>query len=138
MNGIYLSTLLRIGEESSFDPMQHFSWWVFLGAGLLFTANIFTGILWKNGPLVLSKRNAKPISSVLTIHAEFLVFLLVLMWGAPFLYPGLPGWMTDTFTARGTEVSTVDLVFIVLMGIMHLIERRWVYQEVEDDGVATA
>jgi hypothetical protein len=138
MNGICLSALSRIGDRSSFDPMQYFSWWFFLGAGLLFTINIFTGILWKNGPLVLSKRNAKSTSSVLTIHAEFLLVLFVLMWGAPFLYPALPGWMTDTFYARGTTVSTVDVVFIVLMGIMHLIERRLIYQDAQDDAIATA
>lgn len=138
MNGICLSALLRIGDRSWFDPMQYFSWWVFLGAGILFTVNIFTGILWKNGPLVLSKRNAKPVSAVLTIHAEFLLVLFVLMRGAPFLYPVLPGWMTDTFYARGTTVSTVDVVFIVLMGIMHLIERRWIYRAAEDDVIATA
>jgi hypothetical protein len=137
MNGVCLSAMLRVGEGSSFDPMQYFSWWVFLGAGLLFTAFTFTGILWKNGPLVLSKQNAKPVSSVLTIHTEFLLVLFVLTWGAPFLYPALPGWMTDTFHARGTTVSTIDVVYIVLMGIMHLIERRWIYQESEDDAVAT-
>jgi hypothetical protein len=137
MNGICLPALFWIGDRSSFDPMQYFSWWIFLGAGLLFTVNIFTGILWKNGSLVFSKRNAKPISSVLTIHAEFLLVLFVLMWGAPFLYPALPGWMTDTFYARGTTVSTVDVVFIVLMGIMHLIERRLIYQDAEDDAIAT-
>jgi len=136
MNDVCRSAFLRIGEGSSFDPMQYFSWWVFLGAGLLFTAFIFTGIFWKNGPLVLSKRNAKPVSSVLTIHAEFLLVLFVLMWGAPFLYPALPGWMTDTFYARGTTVSTVDVVFIVLMAIMHLIERRWIYQDAEADAIA--
>jgi hypothetical protein len=116
-----------------FDPMQSFSWWIFLGAALLFTAFAFSGILWKDGPFVFSKRNAKPISSVLKIHAEFLTVLLGLMWAVPFIYPTLPSWLTDTFVVRGATVSTVDILFVVAMGMMHLIERRRIYEEVETE-----
>jgi len=114
--------------------MQYFSWWIYVLAGALFTVYAFTGLLYKEGSLVFSEQNAKPLSAVLIVHLEFLLILFGLMWIAPFVYPYLPNWMTDTFNVRGAAVSSVDVLFVLAMGALHLIERRWIYLESEAGG----
>lgn len=113
------------------DPLQHFSWWVFAGVVAVYTSMTFTGFVYKQGALVFSKQNAKPPSRVLSIHAEFLVILLVLMWLSSKSFSRLPGWMTDAITVRGVTISICDLAFVVGMAVLLLFEKRLIFAEVE-------
>lgn len=119
--------MLSPAQRSGVDPLQHFSWWIFAGASILFTAFGFTSILYRDGARVLTKDNARPRSAVLSVHSGFLLTLAAILWIANLLYPHLPEWMIDTYPLRGVSVSNLDVLFIVVMGVLHLIERRWIY-----------
>jgi uncharacterized membrane protein (DUF485 family) len=114
-----------------FDPLQYFSWWVFVAAGFFYTVMAFSPVLHKESGLVFTKRNAKPLSAILTVHLEFLMILFGLMWIAPFLYPRLPGWLIDTVIVRGATHSIADIFFVFVMAIMYLVERRYIYVEAD-------
>jgi hypothetical protein len=116
-----------------FDPLQYFSWWIFVAAGFLYTAMAFSGLLYKESALVFTKRNAKSLSEIFTIHLEFLTMLFGLMWIAPFIYPHLPRWLTDPVIVRGATHSVADIFLIFVMAIMNFIERRHIYVEADTE-----
>jgi len=113
-----------------FDLFQNFSWWVYLGAALIYSAFAFTGEWSKDGPLIFSKRNARPLQVVVGIHTNFLIVLLLLLKVAVSLELSMPNWMTRDAGRRG---SPLDLVFIFGMLIMGFIERRLLYVESDAD-----
>lgn len=122
-----MSTLVNM---SAFDPLQYFSWWVFGGVVLAYTALVFHGEFSKeDGPLIFSKRNARTRRGVISLHLMFLTVLFVLMRIGIFLYPSLPRWMTKTFNSRGAAYSVLDMMYILAMIVMHYIERKRLYFE---------
>jgi hypothetical protein len=116
-----------------FDPMQYFSWWIYVGVGVVYTALVFCGELSKEGTLIFSKQNARSLLEIFTVHLAFLAILLGLMRTGPHIYRFLPNWLTDTFNARGSSVSVLDIVFILLMIAAHYAERRCLYVDSEID-----
>lgn len=115
------------------DQLQYFSWWGYGFAAIVYTALVFRSELSKEeGPLIFSKQNSRTLTAILVSHVAFLTILFALLRTASFLLTALPDWMTDTFRARGTHVSIADLSFILLVLLMHLIERRWLYVESEE------
>jgi hypothetical protein len=115
------------------DPLQYFSWGIYAGAGVLYSALSFTGELSKEGALIFSKRNARSLSWIFAIHTLFLVTLIGLMRVAPFIYPSLPNWMTDLFPHQNPPLSAFDLVFVLVIIGLSRVERRWLYRESETE-----
>lgn len=113
--------------ELIFDPLQYFSWWIYAAVGVWYTGLEFGGELLRND--IFSKRNAKPLSTIFTIHLAFLTILLGLTRLAVFIYPSLPDWLTNTFHVRGAAVSILDILFIIAMFVMHKTEQRLIYVE---------
>jgi hypothetical protein len=109
-----------------FDPLQYFSWWVYGGTAIVYTAFAFRGELPRQGALIFSKQNARSFSGIVTIHLAFLTILFALMRVVVYIYPGLPDWMTNTTFSNGAR-TVVDILFIVTMIALHYIERRWLY-----------
>jgi hypothetical protein len=105
---------------------------MFAAISVFYTAMAFSGIMRRQDARVFSRQNAKPLSSILTIHFEFLALLWGLMWSASLFYPRLPVWITDTSISR-RGYTYLDLLFVLVMGVMYLIERRWIYLEAESD-----
>jgi hypothetical protein len=114
--------------ELIFDPLQYFSWWIYAAVGAVYTVIEFGGELLGNE--IFSKRNAKPLSAIFTIHLAFLTILLVLMRVAVFISPALPDWLTDAHHFRG---SPLDGFFILAMVVMLKIEQRLIYVESDTD-----
>jgi hypothetical protein len=111
-----------------FDPLQYFSWWVYGGVVVAYTALVFHGELSKeDGPLIFSKRNARSFSGIISVHLVFLAILLGLMWIGVWIYPSLPSWMTEMFNSRGSAHSPADILYIFAMIAMHYVERRYLY-----------
>jgi hypothetical protein len=109
----------------NFDFLQYFSWYSYAVTVILYTALVLHGeFSKKDGPLILSKQNARPLSEIFTIHFAFLAVLLGFMRFAPHIYFRLPGWMIAPFGRAG---SAFDYFFIFAMAVMHFIERRWLY-----------
>ena len=117
-----------------FDPMQYFSWWIYVGVGVVYTALAFRGELSKEGALIFSKQNSRSLPEIFTVHLAFLAFLLVLMRTGPHIYRFLPNGLTDTFNVRGSSVSVLDIVFILVMIAAHYIERGFIYLDSEAGG----
>lgn len=103
-------------------------WWIYTGAALLYTALTFRGELPRREALIFSKDNARPLTSILTIHAAFLGALLAAIWMAIDSLPVLPSWLTTTFNFHMAPMSGLELVFIVGGIAMHYVERRWLYE----------
>jgi hypothetical protein len=130
MNGSVFVMLGALGLQLV-DPLQYFSWGIYAGAGVLYSALSFTGELSKEGAQIFSKQNARSLSWIFAIHASFLVTLMGLMRIVPFIYPSLPNWMTDLFPHQNPPLSAFDLVFVLaLIGLSH-VERRWLYLDSE-------
>jgi len=117
---------------SSPDPLQHFSWLMFCIVAVVYSFMTFTGVAWKQGALVFSERNARSPITVLSIHARFLLMLLVVLWLVSVGFRGLPKWMMDTITLRGASVSYCDLSFVMFMAVLLLIEGRLIFVVAED------
>lgn len=125
-----------------FDPLEYSSWWVYAWAAVGYSAFVFRGEFFNSdGPRILSKRNARPLSQLIAGHIAFLAAILGLIQIGSRIYPLLPGWMTDTFVSRGSSYSALDIIIIVTMVAIHFIERRWLYREAvpakhagQDDG----
>jgi hypothetical protein len=110
----------------AYDIFQYFSWWIYLGAALSYSALVFTGELSKDGPLIFSRKNARSIPVIIGIHINFLIVLLLLMKLICSIDPSLPTWMTSNIGRGGT----LAVVFFILgMVVMSFIERRWLYVE---------
>jgi hypothetical protein len=111
-----------------FDPLQYFSWTVYGGVVIAYSALAFHGELSKeDGPLIFSRHNERSLPSVFSIHLIFLMALLALMWASVAIYSHLPNWLTDTFVSRGATFSLLDIMYILAMIVFHYIERGWLY-----------
>lgn len=115
------------------DILQHFSWWIYIDVGVVYSALVLRGEMSEEGALIFSKRNAHSLPWILTIHLMFLAILFGLMRIIPPIYSSLPQWTTDLFNGRGATVSALDLAFILTMIALHFAERRWLYRESEVD-----
>jgi hypothetical protein len=111
------------------DPLQYFSWGIYAGAGVVYTALVFRGELSKEGAAILSKRNARPHSWIFAAHGAILVILLGVMRVVSLVYPSLPNWMTELFPHQIPPLSAFDIVFVVAMIGLSSVESRWLYVE---------
>lgn len=111
------------------------SWWIYVGAALLYTALTFRGELPRSEALIFSKDNSRHPTSVLTIHAVFLGGLLAAIWMAIDSLPVLPSWLTDTFSFYRMPASGLELVLILGGIAMHYIERRLLYVGADKNGI---
>ena len=118
----------------NFDPLQYFSWRIFLAVGLFYTGLEFAGELLGND--IFSKRNARPLSAIFGIHLGFLALLLGLMRSLIYMSPALPDWATDTFRLRGGDWSLMDIIYVVAIFGMHNIEQRLVYVKIDTNNPA--
>jgi apolipoprotein N-acyltransferase len=105
------------------------SWLLYGGSAAFYTALVFRGEFSKKEAEILSERNRRSLSAILKIHGAFLAFLLLSIWAAISIYPALPDWLTEK---RG-RWSTFEFVLIIAAVGMHMIERRWLYVEVETE-----
>jgi hypothetical protein len=110
-----------------FDQGRYLLWFLYAGSAVFYSALVFRGEFPRKDGEILSERNARPLSSILTIHGAFLAFLLFSIWWARSIYPALPDWLTD----KHGRTSTFEFLFIVAAVGMHMIERRWLYVEAE-------
>lgn len=125
--GVWLSSIdapPRALAFAFYDTFRYFSWWIFIGAALIYSALTFTGEWSKDGPLIFSDKNARPLKLILGIHINFLILLLLLQTILVRLDPSTPDWMTRNI-GRGT--TNLDLFFIIAMAILSFIERRILY-----------
>jgi hypothetical protein len=109
------------------DQGRYLPWFLYAGCAVFYTALVFRGEFPRKGAMILSERNGRSLSAILTIHGAFLAFLLLSIWDARSFYPALPDWLTDKH-GRG---SNFEFLFCVAVAGMHMIERRWLYVEAE-------
>jgi hypothetical protein len=115
-----------------FDPLQYFSWWAFAVVVVVYTIVSFSAFYRQSEP-TFSDDNARTPLEIVAIHLGFLLVLFVLMRAAPYVYPHLPEWLTDTFQSRGATWSVADIFFVFLTAILFGIERRYIYVEADED-----
>lgn len=114
------------------DPLQKFSWWIYGGVVIVYTALVLYRGLEKAGSHSI-EFGTRSLSSrlLVSVHGLFLAILLLMMSMGPYIYPNLPGWMTSMFIVRNSSISIFDVIYIVTMGVLCLIERRWIYSSSE-------
>jgi hypothetical protein len=126
-----MSIFFATGVLVTFDQDRYLPWFLYAGSAVVYSALVFRGEFPRKEGEILSERNARSLSAILTIHGAFLAFLLFSIWWARSIYPALPDWLTDTIRSRGGPISTFEFLFIVAAVGMHFIERRWLYVEAE-------
>lgn len=137
---IHLATKLtsfisQAGSVLLWDPLQSFSLWIYLGVAVAYTALVFHGEFSKqDGPMILSKRNCRSISSIVSIHLGFLALLFLLMRCCILGFPYLPNWMTASFVLHGTDDSALDILYMLLMIVFYRLERKYLYVDSAADG----
>jgi hypothetical protein len=110
-----------------FDQGRYLPWFLYAGSAVFYSALVFRGEFPRKDGKILSERNARSLSAILTIHGAFLAFLLLSIWDTRSFYPALLDWLTD----RHGRTSTFEFLFIIAVSGMHMIERRWLYVEAE-------
>ena len=115
-----------------------FAWLEYGGPAVMYTAFVLRGEFPLNGARILSRKNKRPITSVVTMHAIMVGILLYSVHMADAVLPRLPDWLT-VIVSRRAHVTLFEFIFIlVFMGIGEL-ERRWLYVEAEEpEGVQVA
>jgi hypothetical protein len=112
------------------EALRYFSWTLFAVIAVVYTAFVFWVELAKDGPLILSTRNARTRLQVFFGHALFLTILLCCDRICVYVVPTLPFWMTDTFRLRhSNRASIIDILLFVGMFAMAYFERKWLYRE---------
>lgn len=107
-------------------------WW-----GYVVIAFIYSALAFRDDAVsdsvgsILSGPSSKPILEIVVIHSTFLAILLCIARIDLYLQPLLPGWMTDPFQVRSVNFSITDILFVLLMVVMHFIERRWLVRKSE-------
>jgi hypothetical protein len=71
-----------------------YSWWVYAASAAAYTFCIFIGEIVKKQRRIFSKRNPRPVSATLSIHALFLMLLIEYIQAAPYLASILPSNLT--------------------------------------------
>lgn len=112
------------------DILNHFSWTRYAVAAAIYTLALFGG---RTGGAAFSKRNSVPPLTILRVHLQYLATLLVLFWGGTMLYPNLPAWMTEHFSARASRTSVVDMLFYLVIFVMLFAEHRVTYIRAQPD-----
>ncbi len=133
MPTVGLIILLADQIARNIDPdevLRYFSWPLFAVIAMVYTAFVFWAELAKDGPFILSSRNARTRPQVFFAHALFLAILLCCYRICVFVVPTLPFWMTDTFRLRhSNRASTIDVLLLAATFAMAHFERKWLYRE---------
>lgn len=125
--------VINPGIDGNIDPdemLRYFSWAIFAIVAVACTVFVFWQELAKNGPLILSSKNARSRAQVLAAHTLFLTILLCGYRICTEIIPSLPHWMTNTFRLRYSDrASFADIFsFFAALGMAYL-ERKWLYRE---------
>jgi hypothetical protein len=113
------------------DPLKYFSWMVYIVSVIVYTGFVFRGEFYKKKRIIFSKQNARPFPEIGMIHLVFLTLLYGFNRIAPYIYPSLPIWMTETFYLHGSRTSAFEFSYMFLMAGMVLYERPWLYVQQE-------
>ena len=128
-----LIILLADQISRNIDPdevLRYFSWPLFAVITVVYTAFVSWVELAKDGPFILSSRNARTRRQVFFAHALFLTILLCCYRICVYVVPNLPFWMTDTFRLRhSSRASIIDIFLFAATFAMAYFERKWLYRE---------
>ena len=111
------------------EALRYFSWGRFIIIAVIYTGFVFWLELAKDGPFILSQRNARSRLQVFLAHALFLTILICIYRICTYTIPTLPFWVTDTFQLRRSRASFIDLMLFLVALAMAYFERKWLYRE---------
>ena len=111
-----------------------FTWSFFVVLAVLYTVMLFTGMGWgstKNS--ILLKKPPKALSQILLVHLSCLTLLAGAFVLAPCVSLYLPDWITlEWIHWRSSEMySYFDFMFLIAMGLMLIVERKWLWDDVD-------
>ena len=93
----------------------------------------FTCCLFRYSGMVFSKKNSVPVASIIRIHINFLMGLLVLTWIFSTVNPFLPQWTKERWIHGRSMHSDLDLLCMVVFGLMQYFEHYLIYKESADE-----
>lgn len=118
-------------------PTDLLPWFQYGGSALAYTAFVLRGELPPRGSGILSKRNKRPVTSMITMHVAMLAVLLYSVHMATAIFPFLPNWLTVQMSVRG-HITLFELILVLTFAGIAELEHRWLYVEVEDAASASA
>lgn len=122
-----ITRLTRACMKMIFDQYHHLAWYLYGSAAVVYTGLVFRGELPRKGAMIFSEHNARTPSAILTIHASFLMVVLLSIRAARSIYPALPDWLTATIRDRGAPTSAFEVILIVAVVGVHFLERKLLY-----------
>lgn len=112
------------------EALRYFSWSMVAVVAVVYTAFVFWLELAKDGPFILSRKNARSRLQVFLAHALFLTILICAYRICTYMVPIFPFWTTDTFRLRhSNRASFVDILLFLAALAMAYFERKWLYRE---------
>lgn len=108
-----------------------FAWFLYGGSAVLYTAAVLRGELPPGGTGLLSKKNMRTTSSMITTHAVMLAVVIYSVHMAAELLPFLPDWLTIRVSGRWHMTLFGLLLLLTFPGVAEL-ERRWLYVEAHE------
>ncbi len=112
------------------EALRYFSWSMVAVIAVVYTVFVFWLELAKDGPFILSRKNARSRLQVFLAHALFLTILICAYRICTYMVPIFPFWMTDTFRLRhSNRASFVDILLFLAALAMAYFERKWLYRE---------
>jgi hypothetical protein len=107
------------------EPLQSFSWEIFVFTTVLYTLVPFlAGAKYGNTQhisQIIAKLKSHPTSTI-GIHLGFLTILLTLISMTIHFYASLPDWAKG----RGSKLSVLDIAVLFMAILMQFVEQRWI------------
>jgi hypothetical protein len=117
-----------------FDPQQHDAWLIYVIVAVGYTVFLIGWCYIKSNAPIFSKRNSRSIQMVILAHLVCVAILMELTWLVIYVYPSLPDWLTgEEFSGRDSNRSVFSFLVFFGLAAFGLIERRWIYVEVESE-----
>jgi hypothetical protein len=121
------------------NPFQHYAWLIYAIIAFVYTMFEFGISFTKFSTLIFSERNSRKHSTVIGIHIAFLAILMGFVWFAFYFYESrynsLPDWLTER---RGRGGSWYEIFCILVILLIGVIERQWIYVRSVKDNSETA
>lgn len=105
---------------------------IFVVIPSLYSLGFFFWCCYAERMPIFSKRNTRPLASVIRGHMIFLLILVLFTEIAVGSYPSLPNWITERISFRYGSIFQFLCVFAVVM--LGFAEKFWIF--IEDDSAS--
>jgi hypothetical protein len=106
------------------EQVQHFSWWVYLIVGFLYSMFVFSKEFPEDRPSIFSKQNKRSPVQTLLMHSSFLALLYLVARVFAHFAGYFPHWITSEYDMGEGPLSVADVLFFIGAALLAAYEKR--------------